>query len=230
MIGVYIIRNINNGKAYVGSSIDIERRLSTHLRQLRNGTHYNIKLQRAFLKAGEAAFTFMHLEEAASDDLVKREQHHMDTLRPAYNILPLAYRTAGQKHSQYTRRRLSASKQGFLNPMFGKHHSAEARTKIAARSNELKDTPAAKAALALGHGWNKGRPWSELARLRMRAAKNPRAIVRIDPVNGETTTYPSAASTRRDGFHSGHVMECVNGVSERHRGFQWRYAAEGKVA
>lgn len=44
MIGVYLITNNINGKMYIGSSINIERRWKEHLRDLRNGNHHAIYL------------------------------------------------------------------------------------------------------------------------------------------------------------------------------------------
>lgn len=40
-IGVYSITNNKDGKRYIGSSIDIKQRWSTHASQLRCGKHYN---------------------------------------------------------------------------------------------------------------------------------------------------------------------------------------------
>ena len=51
MQGVYKIENINNGKKYIGSSKDIEKRFYQHRRNLENKTHHSIKLQHAWSKA-----------------------------------------------------------------------------------------------------------------------------------------------------------------------------------
>lgn len=46
MIGIYEL--IIDGKSYVGQSIQLEKRLQVHLRDLHNQKHYNRKLQNAF--------------------------------------------------------------------------------------------------------------------------------------------------------------------------------------
>lgn len=57
MIGyIYYITNIANNKKYIGKTIDIDRRITRHLSDLRANRHHSIKLQRAFNKYGEAAF------------------------------------------------------------------------------------------------------------------------------------------------------------------------------
>ena len=50
MQGIYAITNIMDGKAtaYVGRSIDIERRWKEHRRDLRGGLHPNAHLQSAW--------------------------------------------------------------------------------------------------------------------------------------------------------------------------------------
>lgn len=72
--------------AYVGSSVNVGRRKSQHLNALRNRTHKNFLLQRVFDKYGADGLTFELVEECDSDLLVKREQHHIDSLNPWCNL------------------------------------------------------------------------------------------------------------------------------------------------
>lgn len=48
MQGVYKIENINNGRVYIGSSKDIEKRWQEHLDALAAGTHHSYKLQKDY--------------------------------------------------------------------------------------------------------------------------------------------------------------------------------------
>lgn len=87
MKGIYRIRNTLNNNSYIGSSKDLDKRFKTHIRTLRNFTHHNIYLQRAFNKYGEDAFVFECLEEVDSvDDLFKREEYYINSISPEYNI------------------------------------------------------------------------------------------------------------------------------------------------
>ena len=52
--GIYAIENLLNGKIYVGSSMNLNRRKAQHLYALRNNCHHNSHLQSAFNKHGEA--------------------------------------------------------------------------------------------------------------------------------------------------------------------------------
>jgi group I intron endonuclease len=103
MKGIYKIENIVNGKIYIGSSDNIERRFTDHKYLLKKNIHHSIHLQYAWNKHGEKNFKFSVLEEC--DDLLKREQHYFNTLLKAdeylkkenkyfleysYNIKPIA--------------------------------------------------------------------------------------------------------------------------------------------
>ena len=60
--GIYQIRNLVNGKVYVGSAVNLQHRRREHRSDLRNGNHHSIKLQRAYNKYGESSFAFEILE------------------------------------------------------------------------------------------------------------------------------------------------------------------------
>lgn len=134
MLGIYKIVNLLNGKIYVGSSKNVERRLYSHHRHLlRHNKHWNPHLQAAWNKDGESAFSFELLEEIRQiNRLTKREQHWMDTLRVCdrdfgYNIAPKADRS---EWSDEMRRKASESRKGKAPLPAGWHHTREARRRI----------------------------------------------------------------------------------------------------
>jgi len=69
MIGIYTITNLRNSKVYVGSSVTIEKRLKTHLRELANGFHVNTHLQAAY-DLDKKYFKFEVLESCTKDSLI----------------------------------------------------------------------------------------------------------------------------------------------------------------
>lgn len=71
--GVYSIFNLENGKRYVGSSINIYNRLYEHLHNLRNNKAHNRHLQAAWNKYGEDSFKFNILEYCSADDQYNKE-------------------------------------------------------------------------------------------------------------------------------------------------------------
>lgn len=85
--GVYQIRCRATDKIYVGSSKQIYVRWAGHRFKLRRGKHTGVYLQRAWSKYGEAAFVFTILEECLPGDRLAREQHYIDSLKPALNVI-----------------------------------------------------------------------------------------------------------------------------------------------
>ncbi|WP_198174978.1 GIY-YIG nuclease family protein [Spirosoma arboris] len=60
--GIYEIRNLVNGKVYIGSAIRFKPRFNGHKSQLRRQTHVNKGLQNAYYRDGENSFHFNILQ------------------------------------------------------------------------------------------------------------------------------------------------------------------------
>jgi group I intron endonuclease len=149
--GIYKIINKVNNKIYIGSSINLFKRKKEHFWALTRGNHHNIILQNSHNKHGLASFAFVIIERCSPEELIPREQHWIDTLCPNYNLSPTAGNTLGFKHSEKTkekignvhrgkvmseesRRKMSISTSGGLNPNFEKPMSLEQRKKISIAS------------------------------------------------------------------------------------------------
>lgn len=115
--GVYKIENMINGQCYVGSAVNVPQRFAAHRSMLKLNEHHSRKLQRAWLKYGEAAFVFAVIESVQERaQLVEREQFWIEELRAfgerGYNMAPKAGNTLGVKLSPETRARISAVQLG----------------------------------------------------------------------------------------------------------------------
>lgn len=114
--GIYCIRNIVNDKVYVGSSLQVRRRLHQHASHLKRGVHANTILQHSWVKHGMDVFTFDVLEYCAADVMLEREQHFIDTLRTVapngYNIRKEASSNTGMRHTDETKLRISRAGKG----------------------------------------------------------------------------------------------------------------------
>lgn len=73
MIGIYCIANTENGKMYIGQSLNIETRLYEHKRHLMNGEHINKHLQYSWDKYGGGHFIFGVLEICSPENLDSEE-------------------------------------------------------------------------------------------------------------------------------------------------------------
>jgi group I intron endonuclease len=161
--GVYRIKNTLNGNIYIGSSANMEYRFYIHLYRLRRGIHCNQHLQSAFDKYGENYFVMDVIKSCKPDELIELEQFYIDTLKPEYNIYPLAYRSTGHTiseagkakisaankgkcrrvdfhHTEETKRILSEASKGNKN-MLGHCQSEETKRKISSANLNRKHTP-----------------------------------------------------------------------------------------
>lgn len=109
--GIYRWTNLINGKSYIGSSVNLERRfkfyynISSLETQIKKGRS-NISL--ALLKQGYSAFSLEILEYCEPSVAISREQHFLDLLQPEYNILKYAGSSLGRKHTEDTIAKLKA--------------------------------------------------------------------------------------------------------------------------
>lgn len=139
--GIYKFTNAANGKFYVGSSIRMKERWAQHLSKLRRGAHCNAHLQSAFRRYGEGAFSFELLEQCAEVDMVMREQHYIDTLRPEYNICMVAGVTLGYRHTAEALAKMAQNNKGRPGSFTGRNHTAETRQRISDKQKSRRLTP-----------------------------------------------------------------------------------------
>lgn len=141
---VYAIRNLVNGKRYIGSTAAMKGRKAKHLADLRAKRHHSSILQHAYDKYGEQSFVFEVIETVAEvTNLLTREQAYLDECKPEYNISPNANEKTrlGMKATSEHSAHMSASLRGRVSPMKGKHLSEEHRRKIGeASKNQAKRT------------------------------------------------------------------------------------------
>jgi len=190
--GIYAIRNLINGHIYVGSAVNLQKRRQSHFTMLKHGKHPNRHLKSAFAKYGEDAFAFEVLEHVQDKkNLIDREQHYIDTLKPAYNIAPKADSQIGVKRTEESRLRMSRprspearariteanhraakyrSKPSYTRPL-GISHAPEVRIKIAKTLTGRKRPPEVVAKIADVKRGKKQRPRSEKAKQRMKEAQ-----------------------------------------------------------
>lgn len=175
--GIYAIRNITNGKCYVGQAVNIKERWRHHYRELRSSKHHCNHLQRAFNKYGEDSFEKIVLELCDQSILTTREQHWMDSHKATgiYNTAQAAGSPLGIKRSKETKAKQSALK-------IGRKISEETKQKMREAQAKIKDLKSAKAkaqwanpiAIANISEKRKGRVTSEETKEKLRAGLKQR--------------------------------------------------------
>lgn len=163
--GIYGIKNNQNGKIYIGQSVDINGRFARHKTHLKHGRHRNLHLQRSYNKHGAASFEYFVIEECDKFSLAKREQHHIDNNKGNIYNSELCVEDKsglnnsffGKHHSEETREKMSLAKKnkydGDKNPNYGKRHSDETKKIMAVnRASKLSAEDIIKIRLLLSEG------------------------------------------------------------------------------
>jgi group I intron endonuclease len=149
--GIYQIRNIVNGKRYVGSAVNLRARWRQHQCELRKGRH-NPHLQSSWRKHGAGAFVFEIIERIDDvNTLIEREQHFIDTLHPEFNIAPVAGSNLGVKWDEQAIARMREAnksvwqREGHREKMSlahsGQVFTKEHRSKLSAKKKGKKLSP-----------------------------------------------------------------------------------------
>lgn len=133
--GVYCWKNNANGKTYIGSSVNIGKRLTNYYNyDFLSRPNHKMLIYKALLKYGYSQFSLEILEYCEPSTTIEREQYYIDYLKPEYNILKIAGSSLGYQHSEETRTKIAAALKGVNNPMYGKKriHSKKTLAKLSA--------------------------------------------------------------------------------------------------
>jgi group I intron endonuclease len=114
--GIYEIECTANGRRYIGSSVNMQRRLRVHRSSLVSGRHVNAKLQSAWNKYGAGQFSFRVLVKCEPSDRLALEQRAIDSFDAAEKGFNLARFVSspmlGQSHADNVRQRISLALKG----------------------------------------------------------------------------------------------------------------------
>ena len=153
--GIYLLRNLINGKIYVGKAKNFDDRFRRHKQSELLPHNSQSRIINAIKKYGWQAFSIEILEVCdETDELLDKEAGWIKALNATdnkigYNILVYSTDWTGHRHSEEAKQKLSLiAKARFSkenNPMFGKKHSAESIRKMSevklARALRGKDSP-----------------------------------------------------------------------------------------
>jgi len=164
--GIYLL-SVGKG-FYIGSSVNLYTRLKAHVYSLKKGTNGSTLLQYAYTKYKYVRLYI--LEFCAPEDLLKTEQHYIDTLFPKYNIRRVVTSNRGGCRSEKTKENQSIRmKAAFTDPLFREKHRlgldefkasdryleylkwAKERARLKSNAAQLKKDKARKDKLESGH-------------------------------------------------------------------------------
>lgn len=133
--GIYAIKNLINGKMYIGQSVNIRERLYGHKYDLKSGKHNNLHLQSAVNKYGLENFSFEALalcDECELDDLERFyiAKYHTMNRKFGYNV---------EEGGHYGRHRAPETIEKMRRANLGKKLSEETRKKMSENSKRHAD-------------------------------------------------------------------------------------------
>ncbi len=213
--GIYQIKNIVDGKIYVGQSVDVAMRWSQHRSALRLGRHPNRYLTNAWHKYGPDAFVFEMLLPCDVADLTKFEQMALDSIPDGqrYNLAACAESAMrGTTASPETRAKQRAAKLGRKQSpetcarrsagMMGHACPPTTRESISAANTGKRRTLEQKIALSIAHGG--------------------RAVVGVDD-DGNEIRFRCPAEAATVGLAPGRIVSAATRPTNRYAGRAWHY-------
>ena len=145
--GIYRWINKLNNKTYVGSGLNLSKRVGEYYSKSELTRNYR-PIHAALLKYGYENFILEILEYCEADKLVVREQYYLNNLNPEYNVLKYAYSVLGYKHSpeniaKFKLKKISQEHKDLLSLIHtGKEVSKETRNKLSlATTNYRNNNP-----------------------------------------------------------------------------------------
>jgi group I intron endonuclease len=133
--GIYKWTHKKSGKFYIGSAVDLSKRLKNYysLSELKRVDNY---ICRALLLHGYSSFSLTILEyidilnsdiKNARKVILSREQHFIDSFSPDYNLNPITGSRLGSRYSKEIKAKMSKAKTGENNHFYSRTHSEETK-------------------------------------------------------------------------------------------------------
>lgn len=134
-----VVCKVNN-KIYIGrTSTSLHLRKKGHVSCTNRHKKCSHFFHSAIRKYGIENFEWVILENNIdSNDIAELEKYYIkkyNSYKKGYNLTEGGEGTLGYYPSDITRKKMSEKRKGILNPNYGKHHSEEAKRKIAISNN-----------------------------------------------------------------------------------------------
>lgn len=199
IIGIYIIKNADNGKVYIGQSVDVEYRICCHFSKLKWDRHDNEHLQRAYNK-NPSAFTWELLcacEQSELDDLEIEYIAKYHSADPSHGYNKQYGGQAEHRCTAETRKKMSEVKKG-------KHFSEEHRKKIGEANKRRKLSDETKRKIGM---------------------KQARSVIQTDLDGNFIARHESIKeASKAVGLKSPNsIRNALNGLTVQSAGYGWKY-------
>lgn len=251
---VYAIKNNENSKMYIGSTVDFPKRKREHLNSLRNNKHHSIHLQKSWNKYGENAFVFIILEEVKDVNalrIIEREWiDKVNSLKSnfGYNVSEstLNFSASGENHPLFRKDR---NKLGHVNYWKGKTIPEHIRLKMRKpRSEEAKQNMSINHADVNGENNPMyGKKFTEEHKKKISKSLIGKMVGSKNPMYGRKRSGENAGNRKKvlqlsldgeilnefiniteaskeTGAIRQHISKCCKGERKQTGGYKWVYA------
>jgi group I intron endonuclease len=204
--GIYRWVNNLSQKSYVGSGVDLAKRLKSYF----NASELNRNprpIKHALLKYEHKNFTLDILEYCSKTELIEREQYYIDLLEPEYNILKTAGSLLGFRHSPEN---IEKFKSKIFTPEYKEKLSLARKDRIV--SQETRN----KLALATTN-YKKNNPLTPEALANIRAKTLEREGVPVTVVNTQTNEVREFTNQTEAGEFLGVSRQAIYNAIKRGR-------------
>lgn len=252
---IYMARNNNTSKIYIGRTVDFKKRKREHLRRafVPNSPEYNTYFHRSIRTHGVDSFCFEILctvtaqnKQTLNDGLNFMEQLYIEeynTFADGYNCTIGGCGVVGYEFTEEHKRKIGDANRGRKMPDHvkqklsivnkGRKHTQEHRDKIRASSKGRKATPETCARIGNAHrGKKMPLHLMELLRERNSGANSARAkrVIQFSK-NGELIQWFSHIKQASDqtGIDASSISACCKQKIKSAGSFVWRYTDKDKV-
>jgi len=209
---IYLITNLDNGKIYVGQTVNFYTRFHKHKNSVRDSSIDGRAIVSAFRKYGFERFEFSILESPDVCRLTEREQFWIDRLRACersvgYNLAPAASSCLGVKHSMKTRQKVAQAGAG-------RKHSEETKRLMSRAQKGKKLTESHRKRI------------SQVQLGRRNENKAGRSVEQICLTSGIAIAVFRSASAAHKQIGGGvaNILHVCKGLRKSAGGYAWRFA------
>lgn len=202
--GVYVLKNIVNGKKYVGQSKNLYKRIDEYIRGWYTNPHFKYAVQHY----GFEKFEIESITICDIDDLDYLETSLIkiyDTMNPEKGYNKTSGGNAQKIISEETRKKFSLINSGKNNPNFGKPRSEETKRKMSETQQQR----------------------TLETRIKLSNSQKKKPLIGINLKTKQEIYFCSGANAERKGFE--HWSEVIAGKRKYNKGFIFRYATEEEI-
>lgn len=242
-----MIINLKNGKKYIGSTTNFNRRKIKHFCMLKGKWHHSIRLQNSWNKNSPEDYKFIIIEKVENNDiLLQREQYYLDYFKSydkkfGYNIATIAgnpnahkiykhvfkFNMNGEFIEEYESVQSAADSVGSFNSSSSISKCCDLKYRFWKGYIFSYSPTITKERIDFA---NNPRKATDIQKKNMSIAainKKMRAIIQMDLDGNFIKEWACTRDACNElGLSNGQISDCLHGKWKQARGFKWKFKDE----